>query len=223
MELEYKIKFERRKTVSISINKDAEVIVKSPKYVSKKYIENFIVSKKEWIEKNLNKVMVNKNKLRKDFKNGEKFLYLGSQIELFVSDKDFKFVKFDGNNFIISKNNINNAKELFYKFYRKKAKEIILQRIKYYTEKYNFKINNIKISSASTRWGSCSHNNNININWKLIMADLKIMDYVIVHELSHTIEHNHSKDFWKIVENIIPDYKERRLWLKRNGGELDII
>ena len=112
---------------------------------------------------------------------------------------------------------------MFYKFYRKKAKEIILQRIKYYTEKYNFKINNIKISSASTRWGSCSHNNNININWKLIMADLKIMDYVIVHELSHTIEHNHSKDFWKIVENIIPDYKERRLWLKRNGGELDII
>ena len=223
MELEYKIKFERRKTVSISINKDAEVIVKSPKYVSKKYIENFIVLKKEWIEKNLNKVIANKSKLKKDFKNGEKFLYLGSQIELFVSDKDFKFVKFDGNNFIISKNNINNAKELFYKFYRKKAKEIILQRIKYYTEKYNFKINNIKISSASTRWGSCSHNNNININWKLIMADLKIMDYVIVHELSHTIEHNHSKDFWKIVENIIPDYKERRLWLKRNGGELDII
>ena len=76
MELEYKIKFERRKTVSISINKDAEVIVKSPKYVSKKYIENFIVSKKEWIEKNLNKVMVNKNKLRKDFKNGKSFYTL---------------------------------------------------------------------------------------------------------------------------------------------------
>jgi len=221
MVINYSIKISKRKSISIQIEKNGDVIVKAPKRVSKKFINDFIISKKDWVEKNVKKVLESRKNVKKEFKDGEIFMYLGSKIELKLIDKKFKFVKFDEINFFISKENSKNAKTLLYRFYRKKAKEVITDRVNFYVDKHNFKINNLKISSAKTRWGSCSFKNNININWKLIFADTSIMDYVIIHELSHTIEHNHSKNFWNFVEKIIPDYKEKRLWLKKNGGSLD--
>ena len=118
--------------------------------------------------------------------------------------------------------NNENEKELFIKINKEKAKEIIFSRICFYCEKYNFKINKFKITNAKTQWGSCNGQNNISIHWSLVLADINILDYVVVHELAHTKEHNHSKKFWDIVENIIPDYKERRKWLKNNGINLKI-
>lgn len=219
---EYKIEIKKRKSISISIDKNGSVIVRAPKYISKKYIENFVISKSTWIKKNLQKIKEEKNITEKKFYSGEEFQYLGSKIQLIVSNENFNNIKFDGKNFIISKDNLNSAKKLFYKFYFEKAQDIIINRTNFYVKKYNFIVNNIKISNANTRWGSCSIKRNINLNWKLIMSDIKIIDYVIIHELAHTIEHNHSKNFWKIVENIIPDYKEKRLWLKKSGGILDL-
>lgn len=222
MDFNYKICFKRKKSISISIDKDASVIVSAPKYVSKKYIENFIKSKSSWIEKNIQKIEENRKNVEKNFCNGEEFLYLGNNIKLIISDDNFKDIKFDEQNFYISKSNIDNANKLFHKFYFDMADRILKERVIFYAKKYNFSVNNVRISNANTRWGSCSIKKNISINWKLIMADIKIIDYVIIHELAHTIEHNHSKNFWKIVENIMPDYAERKIWLRKNGERLDI-
>ncbi len=213
--IKYKIIFKKRKSISILLDKDGNIIVNAPKNISKKYIDNFVQSNKKWIENN-------KKVIQQRSKNKTTLLYLGEETKLLISNEDFENIKFNGINFYISRKNKDNSKELLHKFYIDQADKIIKKRIIFYTKKYNFRINKIKISNANTRWGSCGAQNNININWKLIMADKKIIDYVIIHELAHTIEHNHSKNFWGIIENIMPDYKERKDWLRKNGNLLYI-
>ena len=82
--------------------------------------------------------------------------------------------------------------------------------------------NKIYIRDQKTRWGSCSSKGNLNFNWRLIMAPLFIMDYIVVHELAHLVHPNHSRDFWKLVKKIVPDYKEKKEWLKIYGNSLSI-
>jgi predicted metal-dependent hydrolase len=106
-------------------------------------------------------------------------------------------------NFILSKKYKNNASDLFSDFYKKEARKHIEKRIIFISEKYNLKYNKLKITSAKTRWGSCTSQKNINFSYRLIMAPLKTIDYVIVHELSHLKEMNHSKKFWDIVEEMM--------------------
>ena len=78
----------------------------------------------------------------------------------------------------------------------------------------------VTLREQKTRWGSCSSKGNLNFNWKLALMPDEILDYVVVHELAHRMEMNHSDKFWKIVENVLPDYRERLSWLKANGGTL---
>ncbi len=103
---------------------------------------------------------------------------------------------------------------------REEARKVISERLNNYAKKYNFKFLKFRLSSAKTRWGSCSTSGTISINWHLIFAPIDMLDYVIVHELCHTKHHNHSKFFWNEVAKIIPDYKERRKWLRDNGNSL---
>ena len=102
--------------------------------------------------------------------------------------------------------------------YRKEARRRITERAAYFAEKMGVDYGRIAIKAAKTRWGSCSAKGNLNFHWKLILMPPAILDYVVVHELAHRIEMNHSPRFWTQVERILPDYRERRRWLKENGG-----
>ena len=102
--------------------------------------------------------------------------------------------------------------------YRKGARRRITERAAYFAEKMGVDYGRIAIKAAKTRWGSCSARGNLNFHWKLILMPPAILDYVVVHELAHRIEMNHSPRFWAQVERILPDYRERRRWLKENGG-----
>lgn len=110
--------------------------------------------------------------------------------------------------------------------YRAAAKTYIPQRVAYYAENYRHLIrhgySSIAIRDQKTRWGSCSSRGTLSFNWRLMLAPPGILDYVVVHELCHLEQMNHSKDFWKCVETILPDYKERRKWLKEHGHELTL-
>ena len=102
--------------------------------------------------------------------------------------------------------------------YRKEARRRITERAAYFAEKMGVDYGRIAIKAAKTRWGSCSARGNLNFHWKLILMPPAILDYVVVHELAHRIEMNHSPRFWTQVERILPDYRERRRWIKENGG-----
>ena len=101
-----------------------------------------------------------------------------------------------------------------------KACVVIPRRVAYYAEKLGVSYGKITLRQQKTRWGSCAANGNLNFNWLLILAPPEVLDYVVVHELCHRREMNHSQAFWKEVEKILPDYRERQKWLKDNGWRL---
>ena len=107
--------------------------------------------------------------------------------------------------------------------YRQAAKEYIPKRVAYYAELLDVTYATISIRDQKTRWGSCSSKGNLSFSWRLILAPPKVLDYVVVHELCHRKEMNHSPRFWALVESMIPDYKTHRKWLKENGEKLTIL
>ena len=100
------------------------------------------------------------------------------------------------------------------------ARDIFTQKVAYYAEIMNVTYGRISIKEQKTRWGSCSSKGNLNFNWRLIFAPGDVLDYVVVHELAHRREMNHSKAFYAIVESVLPDYKTRQKWLRENGNRL---
>ena len=106
------------------------------------------------------------------------------------------------------------------RLYRDKAREIFEQKVSYYAQMMGVSYGRIAIRDQKTRWGSCSGEGNLNFNWRLIFAPAGVLDYVVVHELAHRKEMNHSRRFWRVVEDTMPEYRKYQKWLKENGRGL---
>ncbi len=213
----------KRKSFSIEINEKAELIIRAPLKASAKEINKLVEDKKKWITAKLT-LMEEKNiqKVEKRFVEGEKFLFLGKEYPLSFSEKvDFAF-GFDKDRFILNQKHRGYARNLFHQWYRLQAKSIFPQRVQLFSSLTGIEYNRVKISEAEKRWGSCSSQKNLNFSWKLVMAPSQVIDYVIVHEIAHIIELNHSKRFWDLVERMYPDYKQYKGWLRDKGHLLDI-
>lgn len=212
----------KRKTLALEINKHAELIVRAPARMPQQTIIRFIKEKQNWIQTKQTK---QKQKLievpKKNFQNGESFYFLGEYYELMVQEnfsEKFSFRK----GFILCDSVAHKSDEILTEWFKKKAKKILPERVAYFAQLHQFSYNEVKISSAQKRWGSCNKKKNLNFSWRLIMAPLKVIDYVVVHELAHTKEMNHSKDFWNIVERLYPSFRIHKKWLKENGHKLTI-
>ncbi len=107
-----------------------------------------------------------------------------------------------------------------YEHHQRLAGEVLQQRAAYFAQRMGVDYGRISVRDQKTRWGSCSAKGNLNFNWRLILAPEQVLDYVVVHELAHRREMNHSKRFWALVEAVLPDYQSRRRWLKENGDLL---
>ena len=207
----------KRKTLSISINENAQLIVRAPNRISDARIQEFINEKSSWIIKNKNLIKLRLQNTEKDQNN---LLYLGEYFPIKKNIKSLKKVSFNGEEFITNLENqaqLSNALKIWYK---DKFKELAIPRLNYFVDKYGLTINQVRLKRQKTLWGSCSSRNNINLNFLLIMAPLKVIDYVIIHELVHTIHKNHSVNFWSALEDIMPNYKDPKNWLKENGYKL---
>ena len=208
-----------RKTLSLSINENADLVVRAPRRVSDYEIQKFISEKSDWIDK---KQRLIKARL-KDSENHHsnlRCLYLGSLYPLKIDNNNVKPISFNGHMFTIADINREEISLPLKSWYKKRFIEVALPRLSYFSEKHKLKVNQVRVKEQKTLWGSCSSKNNINLNYLLIMAPMKVIDYVIVHELVHTIHKNHSAKFWQKVETIMPNYKDARYWLKENGHQL---
>jgi len=208
--------------VQLEIDHSGQLILRVPKRISEHEIERVLNRRAEWIAKARQKVASRGVVITHQFEEGEKFLYLGQEYLLQFHDEYFHGVKFDNDKILVSKSYQLKAKSLLTKWYKAEALTYFKIRLDYYANIMGVKYADAKLSKAARRWGSCSHNGNINLNWKLIMASPEIIDYVIVHELSHIPHPNHSRTFWLAVEKIMPDYRTNRKWLKDNGYKLTI-
>ncbi|MCC7429912.1 M48 family metallopeptidase [bacterium] len=212
-------KHSQRRKVALEILSQTEFLLKTPKRFSQKDATNFFIFHKEQIKNFYLKFLSQTpQKVETNFREVSLF---GEKIKVEFLETEFRErVIFEENLLKVYGKN-ENLKELLTNFYIKKAKEIFTLKVSFYSQKMNLQVNKIFIKNQKSRWGSCSVLGNINLNWRLLFAPEKIIDYVIVHELCHLKEMNHSKKFWELVGKEIPNYKESRIWLLQNGKLLN--
>ncbi len=211
-----------RKSISLEIKPDGRLIVRAPITASDALIKSMVEKKADWIAKTKNRLARQYPTIKeKSFKPGEYFWYLGEKYPLDLKERQRPLLELDGA-FYLYKGAQNRAREIFVAWYREETRQITADLIHKYVKKYRFNVNQVRITSARTRWGSCSGKNNLNFTYRLSMAPLDVIDYVVVHELVHLKVHNHSKTFWNAVAEIKADYKKNRTWLKEHGTLLTL-
>lgn len=212
----------KRRTIVLEVQLDSTLIVRAPIGVNEEIIKDMVYKYRGWIEKKRKEAQARNLKIRKrQFKRGESFLYLGKYYKLEIVESQKLPLKLT-DRFYLSKTYLPNAEHVFLYWYRIKTLEKISDLVEYYARENGYKYNKVKISNAHKRLDSCSIKGNLSFSWRLIMAPPKIIDYVVVHELTHLMERNHSKAFWRKVALRMPDYKEQKKWLKENGHILEL-
>ena len=206
-----------RRTIALVVERDGKLTVRAPLRMAEKNIHEFVESHAEWIARNQAKVQATPLPQQKQYINGEAFLYLGKAYPLHIVLPQRPALQFDGVTFRLAKSAQPRAEQAFIRWYKAQALEVISGRVQALAGKYGFTYQKIRISSARTRWGSCSSRGTLSFTYRLVMAIPAVIDYVVIHELVHTKIKNHSKTFWSRVEAILPEYKTHVRWLKKNG------
>jgi predicted metal-dependent hydrolase len=210
----------RRKSVAIVVERDGSLTVRAPLRMAEKLIRSFVESHKGWIEKNQERVRAFPTNVPKQYLEGDMFLYLGQSFPLSLVPEQRPSLSFNGTTFRLALSAQPKGEEAFTHWYKAQAKSLFFERVQVFAVSHNFRYQKIRISSARTRWGSCSARGTLSFTYRLIMAPPEVVDYVVLHELVHTQVGNHSQKFWNRVEELMPDFKQRRAWLKKNGKYL---
>ncbi|MCX8056559.1 MAG: M48 family metallopeptidase [Ignavibacteria bacterium] len=216
----------RRRTLSLQINENGELIVRVPKYISDALINQFIEKHEKWIDEKVNEMLQKKSRIPiYNFIDGEEYLFLGNKYKLKIENFETSHkskIKIENQFLLVSSNDKKSIPKLIEKFYKEEFRKIIQQRVDYFLPKFNelmnssFSYQKIKISSGRKNIGSCSAKGNLNFSWRLVQAPLDVIDYVVVHEIVHLKEKNHNKAFWRKVKSLKPNYKENLNWIKEN-------
>jgi predicted metal-dependent hydrolase len=221
MKIEYSIKYSTRKTLSIIVERDRTVVVRAPIDTSPELIEREISKRKFQIFQKINHPQKYETpRSRKEFVSGESLLFFGKYYHLTLVDQEIEGIEFD-NKFLISRGKQQKARQLFRVWYLKQAEEHIIPRVKQFAGQLGVNFKKISILDLKYRWGSCTPKDNINFNWRLVKAPGFVIDYIIVHELVHLLESNHTPRFWNIVSVQLPNYEKAKEWLKENGDLLE--
>ncbi len=210
-----------RRSISLSISKAGEVVVRAPRKLPLERIFEFVNEKENWINKHLNEIKKN-NLLNYDIKNYDAFLILGKKYTA-RQIAGIKKIEICNNEIIYP---IPWEKEVFIvkmqKFYREQAKIILSQRMEYFANLMQINYNSFSVKNYKARWGCCSKKGDIIINYKAIMLPHNIIDYIVIHELAHLFEFNHSSKFYQIIASIMPSWKKNRKDLKNYSYLLEM-
>jgi predicted metal-dependent hydrolase len=218
----YKLIRTRRKTIALIVQRDGTLIVRAPLYASTAAIGDLIEKKTDWIEARQEQARTNsQNFPPKKYINGESFWFLGEIYRLEIIARQRPALLLD-RNFRLAQAALPVAPRIFERWYRQQTHKIIPERVRWYAAQNGFTYKQVRITSARTRWGSCGSHGTLNFSWRLVMAPMPVIDYVIMHELVHLQIHNHSKEFWAQIKLLVPDYQNQRTWLNANGHFLNL-
>ncbi|MCX6035234.1 MAG: SprT family zinc-dependent metalloprotease [Chloroflexi bacterium] len=207
----------RRKTVALVIQRDGTLTVRAPQRMSDVHIHEFVKNHADWIREKQAQAKASPPPPQKHFIEGETFLYLGKEYPLTIVAHQRSALTISSHMFQLAISYLPRARQAFIRWYKAQALMVISERVAFHAKQNKFTYQKIRISSARTRWGSCSTNGTLSFTWRLVLAPLEIVDYVVLHELLHTQIRNHSKTFWQKMGEILPEYKKRIRWLKQNG------
>ena len=223
MELVYTIKRSpKRKKMTITVERDRSVIVHAPESTPEDKIRAIVESKRQWIYEKTRHAQ--KYELPhppgKELINGESALYLGHQYQIEVIQNSSEEIRFE-QRFLIPARLSGERKQVLRNWYIDRAKEKILSRALKFANDLGVEFANAKIVDNRFRWGSCTTKDNINFNWRLIKAPMYVVDYVIIHELAHLLEANHTPRFWNIIRAQSSKMDKAKQWLLEHGQILE--
>ena len=213
----------RRKKLTITVERDRRVVVHAPESTPEEAIREIVKSKRQWIyekTKHSQKYKQRSHPPGKELVNGESILYLGRHYRIEIIPTSSKEICLE-QRFLIPASLKDKQRAALRNWYISRAKEKIFPKIEAVAATLGLKFASAKIVDNRFRWGSCTVKDNININWRLIKAPIFVIDYVIVHELAHLIEANHTPRFWNIVRTHAPTTEKARNWLRDHGQILE--
>ena len=215
----------KRKTVSIQVNPHG-IKVRSSYWLTKYEIKQFLLKNELWIKQKVNE-QKSKVKTKLDLTDNQEMLLGGKRFILKVTSDIIPKPKIENNHLYLSNHpdivkSFGTPRKQIQIIVKEYAYNLLLEKTKSFSLIMSVNPISIKIKDYRSRWGSCSFKGDISYNWKIIFAPIEVIEYLIIHELSHLIFFNHSKEFWLKVEEFQPNFKNYRKWLKNNSYKLDI-
>lgn len=226
--IEFTVTYSKRKTIEIGVEPADTVSVVAPEGSEDEVLLKYVKSKAKWIVQKLYEIKeIQSQHIDREYVNGEAFMYLGRNYSLLIiEDNSLKKpqTKLHQGKFVITTPTKDQVKlkASMEEWYRQKTLEKVRERIVHYQRYFNVEPTDIKVKEQKKRWASCTSKRELLFNWRCAMAPSWVLDYVVVHEMSHMLIMDHSKDFWSLVEHIIPDYEKHREWLKNYGVKMDL-
>lgn len=226
--IDYEVVRSGRSTADIVIERDGRVLVRAPEDVAAERIEDIVESKRYWIYKNLAEWRdLNATRVVREYRNGEGFLYLGRSYRLLLVARQEQSLLLKGGRFcllreLVDRGEIPAAQAAFRDYYIARGLERLTGRVQYFAPKVGVAPGPIGVRELGHRWASCSPSGRVAFHWKCMMAPATIIDYIVVHELCHFHHLDHTEAFWNEVDKILPNYRERKDWLRKNGAGLEI-
>lgn len=224
--ISFELIYKKRTSIGIYIDLYGNVEVQAPKGTSEESVLQLLEGKWDLIQQRT-KEMKDRTvgHMEKVYDHGESFLYLGNTYPILISqDTDIKkdHVVLEENKlhvYVIQQED-ERIKQALKRFYYRQCKALVEKRVQFYQSNFRVKPRSIRISDSKSTWGTCDSMRQLTFNWKLAMAPLKVIDYVVVHEMCHMVHMNHDRSFWRLVGKIIPDYEQRENWLALSNWKM---
>lgn len=217
-----------RQTTDIVIERNGMVTVRPPLKMTPEQVDETVLSKRMWIYRNLAEWRdLNSARVTREWVSGESFLYLGCSYRLQLVQEQDEVLKLKDGRFCLLRSIVDAggkeaARQVFEAFYKRKGQQRIEKRVAFFAGKVGVTAGSIQIKDLGYRWASCLKNGDLHFHWKCLMAPLTTIDYIVVHELCHLRHRDHSEAFWNEVDKVLPDYHDRKEWLRVRGAELDL-
>ncbi len=214
----------RRRTMQITVERDGDLALSAPPEVDDATLRAFVQEKRFWIYTRL----AEKNRLqrqvpRKEFIDGEGFLYLGRSHRLKLVDAQDVPLKLTAGRFCLRRDALPAAREYFIRWYSEHARAWLASRVAEYQSRMEVSPAGVRVQDLGYRWGSCGKGDWLYFHWKAILLPVRIAEYVVVHEIAHLHEPHHTPAFWLRVERAMPDYLQRKAWLAEHGMDVEGI
>ena len=213
----------KRRKLTITVERDRSVVVHAPESTPEETIREVVESKRHWIyakTKHTQKYTERPHLPGKELVNGESTLYLGREYQIEIIPTDSTEIRFE-RRFLIPASLAGERRSVLRNWYIDRAKAWLLPKVKSSAATLGVEFTSAKIVDNRFRWGSCTVKDNVTLNWRLIKAPMFVIDYVIMHELAHLLEANHTPRFWNIVRTHAPRVEKARSWLRDHGQVLE--
>jgi hypothetical protein len=223
-ELDYKtVRSRKRKHLTITVERDSAVVVRAPEGMTDAEVRDCVEAKRQWIVEKLRspqKYQERRHPPGKELVNGEAALFLGRDYRIWISETVTGEVEF-ANRFLVPPDRRTKRRDVLRSWYIAQAKKIILERAAQHARAMGVKYTRAQIVNTRYSWGSCSPKDHLAFNWRLIKAPMFVIDYVVIHELAHLIEGNHTSAFWSVIRAQTPTMHRARSWLREHGQLLE--